>query len=111
MNKNFWNKIILIIKGRKVKLPTVKMPSVKAPEISNVSTPKIGRLYMPHFTGFNLKGKTAWLILGSLIGSGTIISLAIYFSISGVTQVPMYPEAGVYDVAGTQQLGFLELSV
>ena len=111
MNKNFWNKIVFIIKGRKVKLPTVKMPSVKAPEISNVSTPKIGRLYMPHFTGFNLKGKPAWLILGSLIGSGTIISLAIYFSIAGVTQVPMYPEAGVYDVAGTQQLGFLELSV
>ena len=42
MNKEFLNKIVFIIKGRKVKLPTVKAPSVKAPEIASIKTPKIG---------------------------------------------------------------------
>lgn len=111
MNKNFWNKIILIIKGRKVRLPTVKMPYVKAPEIAGIDTPKIEKLRLPNFAGFNLTGKTTWLILGCILGSTALLSLVIYFSIAGVVQAPMYPEAGVYDVAGTQQLGFLELTV
>ena len=111
MNKNFWNKIVFIIKGRKVKLPTVKMPSVKAPEMANVDTPKIGALKLPRFAGFNLKGKTSAIIFGSILGSTALLSLAIYFSIAGVVQAPMFPEAGIYDVAGTQQLGFVELTV
>ena len=111
MNKEFLNKIVFIIKGRKVKLPTVKAPSVKAPEIASIKTPKIGGLKLPQFLGFNLKGKTIWLILGSILGSATILSLAIYFAIEGVTQAPIFPEAGIYDVAGTQQLGFVELTV
>ena len=111
MNKEFLNKIVFIIKGRKVKLPTVKAPSVKAPEIASINTPKIGGLKLPQFLGFNLKGKTIWLILGSILGSATILSLAIYFAIEGVTQAPIFPEAGIYDVAGTQQLGFVELTV
>ena len=111
MNKNFWNKIVFIIKGRKVKLPTVKMPSVKAPEMANVDTPKISGLRIPRFAGFNLKGKTSAIILGSILGSTALLSLAIYFSIAGVVQAPMFPEAGIYDVAGTQQLGFVELTV
>ena len=111
MNKNFWNKIVFIIKGRKVKLPTVKTPSVKAPEMANINTPKIGRLNIPRFAGFNLKGKTSAIIFGSILGSTAVLSLAIYFSIEGVTQSPIFPEAGVYDVAGTQQLGYLELTV
>ena len=111
MNKNFWNKIIFVIKGRKVKLPTVKTPSVKAPEMANIDTPKIGALKLPNFAGFNLKGKTSAIILGSILASTALLSLAIYFSIAGVVQAPMFPEAGVYDVAGTQQLGFVELTV
>lgn len=111
MNKNFWNKIVFIIKGRKVKLPTVKAPSVKTPEMANINTPKIGRLKLPNFAGFNLKGKTSAIILGSILGSTAVLSLAIYFSIEGVTQAPIFPEAGVYDVAGTQQLGYVELTV
>ena len=111
MNKNFWNKIVFIIRGRKVKLPTVNMPSVKAPEMANVDTPKIGGLKLPRFAGFNLKGKTSAIILGSILASTALLSLAIYFSIAGVVQAPMFPEAGVYDVAGTQQLGFVELTV
>lgn len=111
MNKNFWNKIVFIIKGRKVKLPTVKAPSVKTPEVANINTPKIGRLKLPNFAGFNLKGKTSAIILGSILGSTAVLSLAIYFSIEGVTQAPIFPEAGVYDVAGTQQLGYVELTV
>ena len=112
MNKNnFLNKIVFIIKGRKVKLPTVKAPSVKAPEMANINTPKIGRLNMPRFAGFNLKGKTSAIIFGSILASTALLSLAIYFSIAGVVQAPMFPEAGVYDVAGTQQLGFVELTV
>ncbi len=111
MNKNFWNKIVFIIKGRKVKLPTVKAPSVKTPEMANINTPKIGRLKLPNFAGFNLKGKTSAIILGSILGSTAVLSLAIYFSIEGVTQAPVFPEAGVYDVAGTQQLGYVELTV
>ena len=111
MNKNFWNKIVFIIKGRKVKLPTVKAPSVKTPEVANINTPKIGRLKLPNFAGFNLKGKTSAIILGSILGSTAVLSLAIYFSIEGVTQAPVFPEAGVYDVAGTQQLGYVELTV
>ena len=111
MNKNFWNKIIFVIKGRKVKLPTVKTPSVKAPEMANINTPKIGGLKLPNFAGFNLKGKTSAIILGSILGSTAVLSLAIYFSIEGVTQAPIFPEAGVYDVAGTQQLGYVELTV
>jgi hypothetical protein len=111
MNKNFWNKIVFIIKGRKVKLPTVKAPSVKTPEMANINTPKIGRLKLPNFAGFNLKGKTSAIILGSILGSTAVLSLAIYFSIEGVKQAPIFPEAGVYDVAGTQQLGYVELTV
>ena len=111
MNKNFWNKIVFIIKGRKVKLPTVKAPSVKTPEMANINTPKIGGLKLPNFAGFNLKGKTSAIILGSILGSTAVLSLAIYFSIEGVTQAPVFPEAGVYDVAGTQQLGYVELTV
>ena len=111
MNKNFWNKIVFIIKGRKVKLPTVKAPSVKTPEVANINTPKIGRLKLPNFAVFNLKGKTSAIILGSILGSTAVLSLAIYFSIEGVTQAPVFPEAGVYDVAGTQQLGYVELTV
>ena len=111
MNKNFLNKIVFIIKGRKVKLPTVKAPSVKTPEMANIDTPKIGRLNMPRFAGFNLKGKTSAIIFGSILASTALLSLAIYFSIAGVVQAPMYPESGVYDVAGTQQLGFVELTV
>ena len=111
MNKNFWNKIIFVIKGRKVKLPTVKTPSVKAPEMANIDTPKIGALKLPNFAGFNLKGKTSAIILGSILASTALLSLAIYFSIAGVVQAPMFPEAGVYDVAGTQLLGFVELTV
>ena len=111
MNKNFWNKIVFIIKGRKVKLPTVNMPSVKAPEVANIDTPKIGALKLPRFAGFNLKGKTSAIIFGSILASTALLSLAIYFSIAGVVQAPMFPEAGVYDVAGTQQLGFVELTV
>ena len=111
MNKNFWNKIIFVIKGRKVKLPTVKTPSVKAPEMANIDTPKIGALKLPNFAGFNLKGKTSAIILGSILASTALLSLAIYFSIAGVVQAPMFPEAGVYAVAGTQQLGFVELTV
>ena len=111
MNKNFWNKIVFIIRGRKVKLPTVNMPSVKAPEMANVDTPKIGGLKLPRFSGFNLKGKTSAIIFGSILASTALLSLAIYFSIAGVVQAPMFPEAGVYDVAGTQQLGYLELTV
>ena len=111
MNKNFWNKIIFVIKGRKVKLPTVKTPSVKAPEMANIDTPKIGALKLPNFAGFNLKGKTSAIIFGSILASTALLSLAIYFSIAGVVQAPMFPEAGVYDVAGTQQLGFVELTV
>ena len=111
MNKNFWNKIIFVIKGRKLKLPTVKAPSVKTPEMANINTPKIGRLKLPNFAGFNLKGKTSAIILGSILGSTAVLSLAIYFSIEGVTQAPVFPEAGVYDVAGTQQLGYVELTV
>jgi len=111
MNKNFWNKIVFIIRGRKVKLPTVNMPSVKAPEMANVDTPKIGGLKLPKFSGFNLKGKTSAIIFGSILASTALLSLAIYFSIAGVVQAPMFPEAGVYDVAGTQQLGYLELTV
>ena len=111
MNKEFLNKIVFIIKGRKVKLPTVKAPSVKTPEMANINTPKISGLRAPNFAGFNLKGKTIWLILGSILGSATILSLAIYFAIEGVTQAPIFPEAGIYDVAGTQQLGFVELTV
>jgi len=111
MSNNFWNKIVFIIKGRKVKLPTVKAPSVKAPEMANINTPKIGRLNMPRFAGFNLKGKTSAIILGSILASTALLSLAIYFSIAGVVQAPMYPESGIYDVAGTQQLGFVELTV
>ena len=111
MNKNFWNKIVFIIKGRKVKLPTVKAPSVKTPEVANINTPKIGRLKLPNFAGFNLKGKTSAIILGSILGSTAVLSLAIYFSIEGVKQAPIFPEAGVYDVAGTQQLGYVELTV
>ena len=111
MNKNFWNKVIFIIKGRKVKLPTVKAPSVKAPKMANIDTPKIGNLKLPQFAGFDLKGKTSAIILASILGSTAVLSLAIYFSIEGVTQAPIFPEAGIYDVAGTQQLGYLELTV
>ena len=111
MNKNFWNKIVFIIKGRKVKLPTVKAPSVKTPEMANINTPKISGLRAPNFAGFNLKGKTTAIILGSILGSTAVLSLAIYFSIEGVKQAPIFPEAGVYDVAGTQQLGYVELTV
>ena len=81
MNKNFLNKIVFIIKGRKVKLPTVKAPSVKTPEMANIDTPKIGALKLPNFAGFNLKGKTLAIILGSILGSTVVLSLAIYFSI------------------------------
>ena len=111
MNKSFWNKIIFVIKGRKVKLPTVKSPSVKAPEMANINTPKIAGLKLPKFAGFNLKGKTSAIIFAAILGSTAVLSLAIYFSIEGVTQAPIFPEAGVYDVAGTQQLGYLELTV
>ncbi len=111
MNKSFWNKIIFVIKGRKVKLPTVKAPSVKAPEMANINTPKIAGLKLPKFAGFNLKGKTSAIIFAAILGSTAVLSLAIYFSIEGVTQAPIFPEAGVYDVAGTQQLGYLELTV
>ena len=111
MNKNFLNKIIFVIKGRKVKLPTVKAPSVKTPEMANINTPKIGALKLPRFAGFNLKGKTSAIIFGSILASTALLSLAIYFSIAGVVQAPMYPESGIYDVAGTQQLGFVELTV
>ena len=111
MNKNFLNKIVFIIRGRKVKLPTVKAPSVKAPEMANIDTPKIGRLNMPGFAGFDLKGKTSAIIFGSILASTALLSLAIYFSIAGVVQAPMYPESGIYDVAGTQQLGFVERTV
>ena len=111
MNKSFWNKIIFVIKGRKVKLPTVKAPSVKAPEMANINTPKIAGLKLPKFAGFNLKGKTSAIIFAAILGSTAVLSLAIYFSIEGVTQAPIFPEAGVYDVAGTQQLGYVELTV
>tara|TARA_R100001594_G_scaffold130705_1_gene169946 strand:- start:1414 stop:2346 length:933 start_codon:yes stop_codon:yes gene_type:complete len=111
MNKKFWNKIVFIIKGRKVKLPTVKTPSVKTPEMANINTPKIGKLKLPQFAGFDLKGKTSAIIFAAILGSTAVLSLAIYFSIEGVTQAPIFPEAGVYDVAGTQQLGFVELTV
>ena len=111
MNKSFWNKIIFVIKGRKVKLPTVKSPSVKAPEMANINTPKIAGLKLPKFAGFNLKGKTSAIIFAAILGSTAVLSLAIYFSIEGVTQAPIFPEAGVYDVAGTQQLGYVELTV
>ena len=111
MNKSFWNKIIFIIKGRKVKLPVVRTPSVKTPEMANINTPKIGKLKLPQFAGFNLKGKTSAIILAAILGSTAVLSLAIYFSIEGVTQAPVFPEAGIYDVAGTQQLGFVELTV
>ena len=83
MNKNFWNKVIFIIKGRKVKLPTVKAPSVKAPKMANVDTPKIGNINLPKFAGFNLKGKTSAIIFGSILASTALLSLAIYFSIAG----------------------------
>ena len=111
MTKNFWNKIVFIIKGRKVRLPVVKAPSVKTPEMANIDTPKISGLRLPNFAGFNLKGKTSAIILGSILGSTAVLSLAIYFSIEGVTQAPVFPDAGVYDVAQTQQLGFVELTV
>ena len=81
MNKSFWNKIIFVIKGRKVKLPTVKAPSVKAPEMANINTPKIAGLKLPKFAGFNLKGKTSAIIFAAILGSTAVLSLAIYFSI------------------------------
>ena len=111
MNKNFWNKIVFIIKGRKVKLPTVKAPEIYTLSLHDALRSKIGGLKLPNFAGFNLKGKTSAIILGSILGSTAVLSLAIYFSIEGVKQAPIFPEAGVYDVAGTQQLGYVELTV
>ncbi len=111
MSNNFWEKIVFIIKARKVRLPIIRKPSITTPEMANVETPKLGSLKLPKFAGFNLKGKTAWIIAGALTGSTAILSLAIWFSIDGIEQAPIFPSPAIYDLAETQQLGYTELSV
>ena len=88
----------LIIKERKIHFPTLRIPLIKfgvrLPISFNLKSPSIG--------GLNFGKRSKSVVASALIVSTLVISGAIYFSIEGIDQVPVYPEPAVYDAGASQ---------
>ena len=88
----------LIIKERQIHFPTLSIPLIKF----KITLPISFNLKSPTITGLNLGKRSKSVVASALIVSSLVVGGAIYFSIEGLDQVPVYPEPAVYDAGASQ---------
>jgi hypothetical protein len=101
------DRLKLIIKSRRVFLPTLRLPIVGA----GVTFPFDFSIRLPSLEGLDLGSRTKSIVVMSLVVSGLVIAGAIYFAIRGLDPVPVWPDAAVYDATRAQRLGQEEIRV
>jgi len=77
--------IKLVIRDRELRLPTVPVFRFRSPSL---------KLKLPSLQGARVPGSIGRVVIGVLILTGVFIGGAMYFSIAGLTEAKVWPEAG-----------------
>ena len=98
-------KIKLIIRERRVYMPTLRFPMVRM----GIRLPLAFSYRMPSLEGINFGTGVKKIVFLGLLISGLTMGIAITFSIRDIDQAPDWPSPAIYDAGESQKFAMKTL--